>query len=43
MRILVDTHVLIALTKGCLTSTYPRIAAGLVRSDVQAWASVASL
>ncbi len=43
MRILLDTHVLIAMTKGRLSATYPNIAAGLARSDVQAWASVASL
>ena len=43
MRVLLDTHVLIALTKGSLAATYPVIAAGLARGDVLAWASVASL
>lgn len=43
MRILLDTHILIAVTDGRLASVYPDIAAGVVRSDVQTWASVASL
>ncbi|MEH3119872.1 MAG: hypothetical protein PGN25_20380 [Methylorubrum populi] len=40
---LLDTHVLIALTQGRLPLVYPKIAALLERNDPMAWASVVSL
>ncbi len=43
MRLLLDTHVLIALTQGRLPLVYPKIAVLLERDDTVAWASVVSL